>query len=98
MPASPEGATCVLPPRLAPPGTRVNNIQENTIIPDGKGFWLIVPEFYRLHYECFSGGPVDLRSRKVIQPLIGDGDHLVYNFGSWQTRFGQTGGEYPRIV
>ena len=90
------GATCVLPPRLAPPGSDLENIREITAIPDGDGVWLVVPEFYRLHYECFCGGPVDPVLRKWLKPLIGDGDHLVYNFSRWQARFGQAGGDYPR--
>jgi hypothetical protein len=91
-----EGATCVLPPRLVPPGSDLERIQEITTIPDGNGHWLVVPEFYHLHYECFCGGPLDPVLRRTIRPLIGDGDHLVYNFGRWQARFGQAGGDYPR--
>jgi len=91
-----EGATCVIPPRLVPPGSDLERIQEITSIPDGNGHWLVVPEFYRLHYECFCGGPLDPVLRQTIKPLIGDGDHLVYNFGRWQARFGQAGGDYPR--
>jgi len=33
---------------------------------------------------------------QALKPLIGDGDHLVYNYGKWQTRFAQAGGDYPR--
>ncbi len=91
-----EGATCVLPPRLAPTGSGFEKISAITSVPDGKGCWLVVPEFYRLHYECFCGGPVNLTLRKVLKPLIGDGDHLAYSFGRWQVRFGQAGGDYPR--
>jgi hypothetical protein len=91
-----EGATCVLPPRLAPPQSGMENVKEITTIPDGKGKWLIIPEFYRLHYECFRGGPALPVLQEVFKPLIGDGDHLVYNFGRWQTRFAQSGGDYPR--
>jgi len=91
-----EGATCVMPPRLVPPGSDLERIQEITTIPDGNGHWLVVPEFYHLHYECFCGGPLDPVLRQTIRPLIGDGDHLVYNFGRWQARFGQAGGDYPR--
>jgi hypothetical protein len=91
-----EGATCVLPPRLAPAGSGLEKICAITTIPDGRGSWLVVPEFYRLHYECFCGGPLDPLLREVLKPLIGDGDHLVYDFGRWQARFGQAGGDYPR--
>ena len=91
-----EGATCVLPPRLAPPKSGLDKVKEITIVPDGKGKWLVVPEFYRLHYECFLGGPALPVLRDVLKPLAGDGDHLVYNFGRWQTRFAQLGGDYPR--
>ncbi len=91
-----EGATCVLPPRLAPAGSGLEKISAITAVPDGKGCWLVVPEFYRLHYECFCGGPADPVLRKLLKPLIGDGDHLVYNFGRWQAHFGQAGGDYPR--
>ena len=91
-----EGATCVLPPRLAPPKSGMDKIKEITIVPDGQGKWLVVPDFYRLHYECFYGGPVLLVLREALKPLVGDGDHLVYNFGRWQTRFVQFGGDYPR--
>jgi hypothetical protein len=91
-----EGATCVLPPRLAPPQSEMGNVKKITIIHDGKGKWLVVPEFYRLHYECFLGGPAVLALRETLKPLVGDGDHLVYNFSRWQTRFAQSGGDYPR--
>ena len=91
-----DGATCVFPPRLAPPGSDFAKISEITAIPSGKGQWLVVPEFYRLHYECFCGGPVSPILRQILKPLIGDGDHLVYDFGRWQVCFGQAGGDYPR--
>lgn len=91
-----EGAACVLPPRLAPPQSGMEKVKEITIVPDGQGKWLVVPEFYRLHYECFLGGPALPVLREALKPLVGDGDHLVYNFGRWQTRFAQFGGDYPR--
>jgi hypothetical protein len=91
-----EGATCVLPPRLAPPGSGLEKIAEITLISDRAGRWLAVPEFYRLHYECFCGGPMHPLLRETLRPLIGDGDHLTYNFGRWQTCFTQAGGDYPR--
>ena len=91
-----EGATCVLPPRLAPPGSGFEKITEITVVPDGQGSWLVVPEFYHLHYECFCGGPVNPVLRQALKPLIGDGDHLEYDFGRWQVCFGQAGGDYPR--
>ena len=80
----------------APPGSSFKKINEITSVPHDHGSWLIVPEFYRLHYECFCGGPVDPLLRKTLKPLTGDGDHLVYDFGRWQARFGQAGGDYPR--
>lgn len=91
-----EGATCVLPPRLAPPKSGMDKIKEITTVQEGKGKWLVVPDFYRLHYECFCGGPALPVLREALKPLVGDGDHLVYNFGRWQTRFVQFGGDYPR--
>ncbi len=91
-----EGATCILPPRLAPPDSHLDEIDEITVITDGKGKWVIVPEFYRLHYEAFYAGPANKLLREVLDGLTGDGDHLVFNFGSYQTRFSQAGGDYPR--
>jgi len=91
-----EGLTCVLPPRLAPPKSGFEKITENTLIPQGKGKWLVVPEYYRLHYECFCAGPMTPLLRDTLKPLIGDGDHLEYNFGKWMARFSQEGGNYPR--
>jgi hypothetical protein len=91
-----EGATCVLPPRLSPPGASFEGISVITKVDHGRGGWLIVPEFYQLHYECFCGGPLNPLLREELKPLIGDGDHLTYNFGRWQARFGQAGGDYPR--
>lgn len=91
-----EGATCVLPPRLSPPGSGFEKISTTTKITHGQGCWLVIPEFYRLHYECFCGGPLNPILREALKPLIGDGDHLTYNFGKWQVRFGQAGGDYPR--
>jgi hypothetical protein len=91
-----EGLTCVLPPRLAPPESGFKAISDVTIIPDGAGSWVVVPDFYRLHYECFYGGPLHPVLREALRHLVGDGDHLVYNFGRWTARFGQAGGDYPR--
>ncbi len=91
-----EGATCVLPPRLAPPASGLANLAEITVIPSDQGRWLVVPEFYHLHYECFCGGPMNPILRQALKPLIGDGDHLIYDFGRWRMRFGQAGGDYPR--
>lgn len=91
-----EGATCVLPPRLAPSDAGMGQIKEITKITDGRGCWLVVPEFYRLHYEAFYGGPAIPLLRETLSGLTGDGDHLVYRFGSWQARFSQAGGDYPR--
>jgi hypothetical protein len=91
-----EGATCVLPPRLAPPDSGFGSIKEITTSADGSGQWLVVPEFYLLHYETFYGGPATPLLREKLQNLTGDGDHLVYHFGSWQVRFRQSGGDYPR--
>lgn len=91
-----EGVTCVLPPRLAPPGSNFQSVSDVTIIPDGAGHWVVVPEFFRLHYECFCGGPLLPALREVLGPLAGDGDHLVYHFGDWVVRICQAGGDYPR--
>jgi hypothetical protein len=91
-----EGATCVLPPRLAPAGSGLEKAAEITLTPDGAGRWLVVPEFYRLHYEAFYGGPATPQLRQTLHDLIGSGDHLVYRFGRWQVRFSQAGGDYPR--
>jgi hypothetical protein len=91
-----EGAMCVLPPRLAPVDSGLDTVEEGTRVEDGSGQWLVVPEFYRLHYECFCAGPVLSTLREAFEGLIGDGDHLVYDFGEWITRFGQGGGDYPR--
>jgi hypothetical protein len=52
-----EGATCVLPPRLAPPASGLGDVREIT--------------------------------------LVGDGNHLVYDFGRYEVRFAQAGGDYP---
>ena len=34
--------------------------------------------------------------RETLDGLMGDGDHLVYDFGDWTARFAQAGGDYPR--
>jgi len=91
-----EGATCVLPPRLAPPNSDLAGLKDITCVSDGPGRWLVVPEFYRLHYECFCGGPVAPILRESLEGLVGDGDHLVYHFAGWTARFRQAGGDYPR--
>ncbi|MGE5597847.1 MAG: hypothetical protein ACM3XS_00530 [Bacteroidota bacterium] len=91
-----EGAVCVFPPRLAPPGSGLDRVSEVTAAADGRGRWLAVPEFYRLHYECFYGGPALPILRDHLCDLIGDGDHLVYDFGRHLVRFRQAGGDYPR--
>jgi hypothetical protein len=91
-----EGALCVLPPRLAPPESGLQGCTQISKVSDGKGAWLVVPDFYRLHYECFCGGPVLAELRDELLPLIGDGDHLVYTFGDQTVRFRQAGGDYPR--
>jgi hypothetical protein len=91
-----EGATCVLPPRLAPSGSGLQDVANAAVVADGAGFWVVVPEFFRLHYECFYGGPALPELRETLARLVGDGDHLVYNFGHRTVRFGQVGGDYPR--
>jgi hypothetical protein len=91
-----EGATCVLPPRLAPDGSGLKKVTEVTLVPDASGRWLVLPDFYRLHYECFFAGPALPVLRDALRGLVGDGDHLVYNFGRYQARFAQAGGDYPR--
>jgi hypothetical protein len=91
-----EGALCVLPPRLAPPGSGLGAIAEPTRVEDGAGKWLVVPDFYRLHYECFFAGPALPLLRETLRGLTGDGDHLVYRFGERTVRFAQAGGDYPR--
>ncbi len=91
-----QGATCVLPPRLAPAGSGFDSIRENTLVPDSTGGWLVVTEFYRLHYETFCAGPIIPLLRETLHPLIGDGDTLVYDFGQYQARIHQAGWDYPR--
>ena len=91
-----EGAVCVLPPRLAPSGTELEHIAEFTTIPDEKGKWLVVPDFYRLHYEAFFGGPAQKSLREALQGLTGDGDTLRYRFGKYDVRFRQEGWDYPK--
>jgi hypothetical protein len=91
-----EGATCVLPPRLAPPGMEAGQVSNFTRIKDGCGDWILLPDFFQLHYECFCGGPLKPELREVLMPFIGDGDSLVYKFGNWKTEFRQAGGDYPR--
>jgi hypothetical protein len=91
-----EGAMCVLPPRLAPKESGLSGVGEITRAPDGNGEWLVVPEFYRLHYECFCAGPVTRALREALEGRVGDGDHLVYDFGAWRARFRQAGHDYPR--
>jgi hypothetical protein len=90
------GAVCVLPPRLAPLSSGFNGIKKLTIVPDGIGRWIVVPEFYRLHYECFYAGPAQKLLRDNLAGLTGDGDHLVYDFGEYQAIFSQKGGDYPK--
>ncbi len=91
-----EGATCVLPPRLASPESGLSSAKEITLVTDGKGQWLVAREMYRLHYECFCAGPVTPLLRETLAPLVGDGDTLVYDFGRHEVRFRQAGGDYPR--
>jgi hypothetical protein len=91
-----QGATCVLPPRLCPLDSGFTELIEITHVPDSAGQWLIVPEFYRLHYETFCSGPAHSLLRKILRPLIGDGDTLVYDFGQHQVQIHQGGWDYPR--
>jgi hypothetical protein len=91
-----RGATCVLPPRLATGESDLASIHENTLVPDSAGQWLVVPEFYRLHYETFCAGPMIPMLREILQPRIGDGDTLGYDFGQYQARVRQGGWYYPR--
>lgn len=91
-----SGATCVLPPRLAPAGSGLGDLRAAARVDDGAGRWLVVPDFYRLHYETFCGGPADPLLRETLAGLTGDGDTLVYDFGSHQVRVRQGGWDYPR--
>jgi hypothetical protein len=91
-----QGTTCVLPPRLATPESGLASIREITLVPDSAGQWLVVPEFYRLHYETFCAGPIIPLLREILKPLTGDGDTLVYHFAQYQARVRQGGWDYPR--
>ncbi len=91
-----EGAVCVLPPRLAPQEMQAAGVTGVARVSDGAGTWVLLDEFYRLHYECFVGGPLLRELRECLLPLIGDGDHLTYTFADWTVRFAQAGGGYPR--
>jgi hypothetical protein len=91
-----QGATCVLPPRFSPPDAGFETIEETTVVSDHQGKWIVVPEFYRLHYECFYAGPAQNELREALAGLYGDGDHLEYCFDSWKVRIAQAGGNYPR--
>jgi hypothetical protein len=66
------------------------------IISNGKGKWLVIPEFYRLHYKSFRCGSALLELNDELNPLPGDSDHLVSNFVPWQIHFTLLGGDYPR--
>lgn len=89
-----EGAACVLPPRLAPPDSGFAQIREITEVSQGKRKWLIVSDFYKLHYEAFEGGPAHRGLRDTFKPLIGNGSHLEYNFGDTVARMAQQGWDY----
>jgi len=91
-----RGATCVLPPPLATRESGRASMQEITLVSDSAGQWLVVPEFYRLHYETFCAGPIIPLLRDILQPLIGDGDILSYDFEKYQVRIRQGGWDYPR--
>lgn len=72
-----EGAACVIPERLAP---KIIS-EEVAVLDDGDGKWIIVKDFYSLHYETWTSGPCNEILRRELMPLIGDGDTLVYDFG-----------------
>lgn len=82
------GAVCVIPPRFVPENPRGQDHQKGPVRvePDGEGKWIIVEDFYFLHYETWTCGPCDKRLRQELLPLIGDGETLVYDFGEYTVR------------
>lgn len=75
-----EGAVCVLPPRFLPSSLKNSYTGSIQVINDGIGKWLVVPEFYSLHYETWHSGPVNPIIRETLEGLIGDGEQLIYDF------------------
>ena len=82
-----DGAVCVVPERFAPDGfKREEEDFQVSVLTDGAGKWIIVKDFYSLHYETWTSGPCNASLRRELMPLIGDGDTLVYDFGHTQIR------------
>lgn len=88
------GATCVIPERfvekmeqiIAEGGEPQPEIQEECrgvcARTYGKGTWITMENMYSLHYETWTSGPCNPLLHKILMPLIGDGEHLVYDFGT----------------
>jgi hypothetical protein len=90
-----EGATCVVAPRFLPElQIGLDNVEKVTKLADGKGCWIIVPDFYSLHYETWCSGPVNKILQETLNALIGDGEQLIYNFGEYKTIVTQKKDEY----
>lgn len=82
-----EGSACVAPQRFAPEKFQKEFQKENkdepvSVVEDGAGKWMIVKDFYSLHYETWTSGPCNPVLHRELMPLIGDGDTLVYEFGN----------------
>jgi len=79
-----EGATCVTPTRLLPPEAGTVKNGSITVIPDGKGTWVIPAEFYQLHYECWRNGPAEKTLRVALDGCLGPEDEWRYRFGEYE--------------
>lgn len=79
-----EGAVCVVPERFAPPfyeQEKRDGGHPVSVLSEGEGKWIVVKDFYSLHYETWTSGPCNPVLRAELMPLIGDGDTLTYDFG-----------------
>lgn len=81
------GAVCVVPPRFLPKHLRERISGEPAeVFSDGRGRWILVKDFYSLHYDTWTSGPCNKILRNELLPLIGDGNSLVYDFGAYTVK------------
>lgn len=62
--------------------TETDETPEVVILRGEAGKWIVVKDMYALHYETWTSGPCNRLLHRELMPLIGDGESLVYDFGS----------------
>lgn len=76
-----EGAVCVAHQRLIQ-DYRIEPGDEFICVDDGYGKWIILEDYYSIHYETWTSGIQNPELRELLSEFIGNGEQLIYDFGN----------------